>query len=133
MLFFSEQSHLGAGQYHTHMIIERMPATLNTQAGMENLFRKELPAKIRCLSKWKGIDIQRISCEDKDLRKLASYLGKQSDLTTIAFDAFNSDLDQNYPITIIKRKHENNYNQTNISRSGDVIRITESREGVRRY
>ena len=92
MLFFNEQSHLGTRQYHTHMIIERMPATLNTQAGMENLFRKELPAKIRCLSKWKSIDIQRISCEDKDLRKLASYLGKQSDLTMIAFDAFNSDI-----------------------------------------
>lgn len=47
MLFFNEQSHLGTGQYHTHMIIERMPAILNTQIGMENLFRKELPAKIR--------------------------------------------------------------------------------------
>lgn len=97
MLFFNEQSHLGTRQYHTHMIIERMPATLNTQAGMENLFRKELQAKIRCLSKWKSIDIQRISCEDKDLRKLASYLGKQSDLTIIAFDAFNSDLDHKLP------------------------------------
>jgi hypothetical protein len=97
MLFFNEQSHLGARQYHTHMIIERMPATLNTQTGMENLFRKELPAKIRCLSKWKGIDTQRISREDKDLRKLASYLGKQSDLTMIAFDAFNSDLDHKLP------------------------------------
>jgi hypothetical protein len=97
MLFFNEQSHSGTGQYHTHMILERMPAILNTQVGVENLFRKELPAKIRCLSKWKSIDIQRISCEDKDLRKLASYLGKQSDLTMIAFDAFNSDLDHKLP------------------------------------
>ena len=94
MLFFNEQSHLGTGQYHTHMILERMPAILNTQAGMENLFRKELPAKIRSLSKWKSVDVQRISCEDDDLRRLSSYLSKQSDLSMVALDAFNSDLDQ---------------------------------------
>lgn len=92
MLFFNEKSHLGTGQYHTHMIIEKMPAILNTQAGMENLFHKELPSKIRSLSKWKSVDIQRISCEDNDLRRLASYLGKQSNLTMISLDAFNSDI-----------------------------------------
>ena len=90
MLFFNEQSHLGTGQYHTHMIIERMPAILNTQAGIENLFRKELPAKIRSLSKWKSVDIQRVSCEEKDLKRLASYLGKQVDSKLIALDCFNS-------------------------------------------
>jgi len=72
------------------MIIERMPAILNTQAGMENLFRKELPAKIRSLSKWKCVDIQRISCEVEDLRRLASYLGKQIDSFSLSFDVFNS-------------------------------------------
>ncbi len=96
MLFFNEQSHLGTGQYHTHMIIERMPANINTQADMENLFRKILPSKMRSLSKWKSIDIQRISCEDEDLRRLSSYLGKQVDNKLIAFDCFNS----------ILRKHE---------------------------
>lgn len=94
MLFFNEQSHLGTGQYHTHMIIERMPAILNTQIGMENLFRKELPAKIRSLSKWKSVDVQRISCEVDDLKRLSSYLSKQSDLSMVPLDAFNSDLDQ---------------------------------------
>ena len=92
MLFFNEQSHLGTGQYHTHMILERMPAILNNQVGMENLFRKELPAKIRSLSKWKSIDIQRISCEDEDLRRLASYLGKQNNSDSLAMDTINSDL-----------------------------------------
>jgi len=92
MLFFNEQSHLGTGQYHTHMITERMPANINTQAGMENLFRKELPAKIRSLSKWKSVDIQRISCEDEDLRRLASYLGKQDNNKKLTVDAFSSDL-----------------------------------------
>lgn len=92
MLFFNEQSHLGTGQYHTHMILERMPAILNTQVGVENLFRKELPSRIRSLSKWKSVDVQRISCEDDELKRLSCYLSKQSDLTTIALDAFNSDL-----------------------------------------
>jgi len=92
MLFFNEQSHLGTGQYHTHMIIEEMPAIINTQVGIENLFRKELPSKIRSLSKWKSVDVQRISCEDDDLRRLSSYLSKQSKLTMISLDGFNSDL-----------------------------------------
>jgi len=92
MLFFNEQSHLGTCQYHTHMILERMPAILNTQAGMENLFSKELPSRIRSLSKWKSVDVQRISCEDDELKRLSSYLSKQSDLSIIALDAFNSDL-----------------------------------------
>jgi len=92
MLFFNEQSHLGTGQYHTHMIIEKMPAIINTQVGIENLFRKELPSKIRSLSKWKSVDVQRISCEDDDLRRLSSYLSKQSKLTMISLDGFNSDL-----------------------------------------
>jgi len=92
MLFFNEQSQLGTGQYHTHMIIEKMPATINTQVGIENLFRKELPSKIRSLSKWKSVDVQRISCEDDDLRRLSSYLSKQSKLTMISLDGFNSDL-----------------------------------------
>jgi len=96
MLFFNEQSHLGTGQYHTHMILERMPANLNTQVGMENLFRKELPNKIRSLSKWKSVDIQRISCEDEDLRRLASYLGKQNNNLFISIDILNSDYHSKY-------------------------------------
>jgi len=92
MIFFKEQSHLGTGQYHTHMILERMPAIINTQVGMENLFRKELPAKIKSLYKWKSVDIQRISCEDYDLRRLSSYLGKQVGIETISIDGLNSDL-----------------------------------------
>jgi hypothetical protein len=90
MLFFNEQSHLGTGQYQTHMILERMPAILNTQVGVENLFLKELPAKVKSLSKWKSVDIQRISCENEDLRRLASYLGKQSNGSKISYDSFNS-------------------------------------------
>jgi len=92
MLFFNEQSHLGTSQYHTHMIIERMPAILNTQAGMENLFGKELPAKVQSLSKRKSVYVQRISCGDEDLRKLVSYLGKQVACANINFDGASSDL-----------------------------------------
>jgi hypothetical protein len=94
MLFFNEQSHLGTGQYHTHMIMEKMPANINTQAGIENLFRKILPSKMRSLSKWKSIDIQRITCEDEDLRRLSSYLGKQANEKCVALDPLNSDFSQ---------------------------------------
>lgn len=96
MLFFNEQSHLGTGQYHTHMIMEKMPANINTQANMENLFRKILPSKMRCLSKWKSIDIQRISCEDDDLIRLSSYLTKDNSCHKISTDTFNSDLSQKW-------------------------------------
>jgi hypothetical protein len=102
MLFFNEQSHLGTGQYHTHMIIEIMPTILNTQAGIENLFRKELPAKIRSLSKWKSVDIQRVSCEEKDLKRLASYLGKKADCKDIPIDPFNSDIFSNIRTTSLR-------------------------------
>lgn len=91
MLFFNERSHLGTGQYHTHIILERMPAILNTQVGMENLFHKELPLKMRSLSKWKSVDIQRISCDDEDLARLSGYLSKQSNKDLLAIDCFNSD------------------------------------------
>ena len=106
MLFFNEQSHLGTGQYHTHMIIEKMPAILNTQVGMENLFRKELPIKIRSLSKWKSVDVQRISCELNDLRRLSSYLRKQVNGSRISVDSINSDINTRNPSPCI-------YNQFN--------------------
>jgi len=44
------------------------------------------------LSKWKSIDIQRISQQEDDYRRISSYLGKQANLELIALDPFNSDL-----------------------------------------
>jgi hypothetical protein len=29
MLFFHETSHQGTGQFHTHLIVEKMPTSLN--------------------------------------------------------------------------------------------------------
>ena len=92
MLFFHEKSHQGTGQYHTHLITEKMPTSLNTQYEMENLFRKRLPHKFKALSKWKSIDIQRINPQDDDCIRISSYLGKQTNLQLIALDPFNSDL-----------------------------------------
>ena len=91
MLFFHETSHQGTGQFHTHLIVEKMPTSLNTQVGMETLFRKRLPHKVKALSKWKSIDIQRIDQQDDDYKRISSYLGKQSSLELIARDPFNSD------------------------------------------
>ena len=92
MLFFHETSHQGTGQFHTHLIVEKMPTSLNAQVGMETLFRKRLPNKVKALSRWKSIDIQRINPQDEDHRRISSYLGKQASLDLIALDPFNSDL-----------------------------------------
>ena len=92
MLFFHEKSHQGTGQFHTHLIAEKLPVRLNTQVEMETLFHKRLPHKVKALSKWKSIDIQRINQQDDDYRRISSYLGKQTSLELIALDPFNSDL-----------------------------------------
>ena len=92
MLFFHETSHQGTGQFHTHLITEKMPKSLNTQDEMETLFHKRLPQKVKALSKWKSIDIQRINQRDDDYKRISSYLGKQTNLELIALDPFNSDL-----------------------------------------
>jgi len=92
MLFFHETSHQGTGQFHTHLITEKLPQSLNTQVEMETLFQKRLPVKVRALSKWKSIDIQRINPDEPDYRRISSYLGKQTSLELIALDPFNSDL-----------------------------------------
>ena len=92
MLFFHETSHQGTGQFHAHLIIEKLPGSLNAQYEMETLFRKRLPHKVKALSKWKSIDIQRINPQDDDYRRISSYLGKQTNLELIALDPFNSDL-----------------------------------------
>ena len=47
MLFFHETSHQGTGQFHTHLITEKLPASLNTQDEMETLFHKRLSRKVR--------------------------------------------------------------------------------------
>ena len=59
---------------------------------MEVLFHKRLPHKVKALSKWKSIDIQRINQQDDDYKRISSYLGKQTSLELIALDPFNSDL-----------------------------------------
>ena len=40
MLFFHETSHQGTGQFHVHLILERLPESLNNQYEMETLFHK---------------------------------------------------------------------------------------------
>ena len=92
MLFFHETSHQGTGQFHTHLIVEKLPESLNTQVEMEALFHKRFPQKVKALSKWKSIDIQRINPDEPDYRRISSYLGKQTNLELIALDPFNSDL-----------------------------------------
>jgi len=92
MLFFREASHQGTGQFHAHLIVERFPTRLNTQDEMETLFHQRLPHRVKALSKWKSIDIQRINPDEPDYRRISSYLGKQTNLELIALDPFNSDL-----------------------------------------
>ncbi len=40
MLFFHEKSHQGTGQFHTHLIVERLPESLNNQYEVEVLFHQ---------------------------------------------------------------------------------------------
>ena len=91
MLVMNEVSHLGTGQFHSHLIIEAFPERLNSQRMMELLFKRILPNKVTALSRWKSVDVQRIHQDPKDLKRLASYLGKQVDLDYIALDGFNND------------------------------------------
>jgi len=91
MLVMNEVSHLGTVQFHTHLITEAFPERLNSQRMMELLFKRILPSKVKALSRWKSVDVQRIHQDPKDLKRLASYLGKQVDLDYVALDGFNSD------------------------------------------
>ena len=92
MLFSHETSNQGTGQFHAHLIVEKLPASLNSQYEMENLFRCSLPHKVKALSEWKSIDIQRINPREDDCIRISSYLGKQSSLELIPLDPFNSGL-----------------------------------------
>ena len=90
-----------------HMIIEKMPAILNTQVGMENLFRKILPSKMRSLSKWKSVDIQRVSVETEDLERISNYLSKQCGHSNIPLESLSSDLTRNQSLrSPISRTHK---------------------------
>ena len=59
---------------------------------METLFRQNLPHKVKALSKWKSIDVQRINQDLDDYRCISCYLSKQSEQSRIVLDPFNSDL-----------------------------------------
>ena len=51
MLFFHETSHQGTGQFHTHLIVERLLESLNTQYEMETCFASGCPVRSRrCLN-----------------------------------------------------------------------------------
>ncbi len=96
LLFFHEISHQGTGQYHTHLIAEAFPTSINTQAAVEHLFAKTLPSKVRSLSKWKSIDIQRIHPDPADYRRISNYLTKQITPEHLSLDPFASDLTTTY-------------------------------------
>ena len=96
MIFFHEISHQGTGQYHTHLITEALPPSINTQAAVEHLFAKILPSKVKALSKWKSIDIQRMHPHDTDYRRISNYLTKQITPEHLSLDPFSSDLTPTY-------------------------------------
>jgi len=96
MIFFHEISHQGTGQYHTHLITEALPPSINTQAAVEHLFAKILPRKVKALSKWKSIDAQRIHPHDTDYRRISNYLTKQITPEHLSLDPFSSDLTPTY-------------------------------------
>jgi len=94
MVFINEKSRFGTDQIHTHMIIEKLPSKINTQTTVEMLFKKQLPAKAKSMSKWKRLDVQRVSTDASNLYRLARYLSKQNSLNTLTLDPFNSNLEK---------------------------------------
>jgi hypothetical protein len=96
MIFFHEISHQGTGQYHTHLIAEALTPSINTQAAVEHLFTHTLPSKVKALSKWKSIDIQRIHPHDTDYKRISNYLTKQTTTEHLSLDPFSSDLTPTY-------------------------------------
>jgi len=91
MLFVNEVSAYGTGQFHEHLVLEALPTSLNTQSGVESLFKTELPSKVKAMSVWKSVDVQRIICEPKDLKCLAHYLSKQITPDFMSLDTLNTD------------------------------------------
>ena len=51
MLVMNEVSHLGTGQFHSHLITEAFPESLNSQRMMVILFKRILPSKVKALSR----------------------------------------------------------------------------------
>ena len=47
MLFFHETSHQGTGQFHTHLIVEKMPTSLNTNMRWKPCFASDCPIRSR--------------------------------------------------------------------------------------
>ena len=43
LLLFHETSHKGTGQFHMHLIAEKLPSKLNTQSEIKTLFHQRLP------------------------------------------------------------------------------------------
>jgi hypothetical protein len=74
------------------LITEALTPSINTQAAVEHLFAKILPRKVKALSKWKSIDIQRIHPHDTDYRRISNYLTKQITPEHLSLDPFSSDL-----------------------------------------
>ena len=96
MIFFHEVSNQSTGQYHTHLITEALPPSINTQTAVEHLFTHTLPHKVKALSKWKSTDIQRIHQHDADYRRISNYLTKQTSPEHLSLDPFSSDLTPTY-------------------------------------
>jgi hypothetical protein len=122
MLFFNERSRWGTDQFGSHMILERLPDSLNTQEAMTRLFRTILPSKVKSLSRWKRVDIQRVSTEPDDITRLCNYLTKQVDENFISLDGFNSDF------------RTNDYHlPTSVSANQDDLFITDSGYSTKSY
>ena len=60
MIFIHERSRQGIGQFHTHLIAEKFPESLNSQEGMEALFARRLPGRGKALSRWESVDVQHV-------------------------------------------------------------------------
>ena len=77
MLVMNEVSHLGTGQFHSHLLTEAFPGRLNSQRMMELLFKRILPSKVKALSRWTSVDVQRIHQDPKDPSRPKGFIKTQ--------------------------------------------------------
>ena len=73
-------------QYHTHLLLPEMSNQLNSVSSVEHFFKFFIKSKIKCISRWKSIQIEEID----NPKNILSYLNKETKKNLNAIDYENS-------------------------------------------
>ena len=72
-------------QYHTHLLLPEISKSLNSVNSVENLF-SFIRSKIKCVSRWKSIQIEEVD----NSKNILSYLNKETRKNINPIDYQNS-------------------------------------------